>query len=105
MNSTHPFYLILIPNTPYGNFSLFFFLVVGGPKNPKIFFMISKNILFLFPIVNKTYFLSEFVSGYSKTKKKVPFSTKLQELQGGAIVAGPLKNNFFLGFPKKYIYM
>ena len=79
-------------------------------------------ILFiLFPIVNKTYFIlrkgffirrdiknmallvqkfcggffvSEFVSGYSKTKKKVPFSTKLEVGRGGkALVAK--KNTFF----------
>ena len=31
----HPFYPILIPNTPYVKFSLFFFLVVGGSKNLK----------------------------------------------------------------------
>ena len=47
MNSNDPFYPILIPNTPYVKFSLFFFLVVGGsqgvPKISKIFFMISKN--------------------------------------------------------------
>ena len=37
MNSNYPFYPILIPNTPYVKFSLFFFLVVGGSKGvPKI---------------------------------------------------------------------
>ena len=47
LNSNDPFYPILIPNTPYVKFSLFFFLVVGGspgvPKIFKIFFMILKN--------------------------------------------------------------
>ena len=33
MNSNDPFYPILIPNTPYVKFSLFFFLVVGGSQN------------------------------------------------------------------------
>ena len=32
MNSNDPFYPILIPNTPYVKFSLFFFLVVGGSQ-------------------------------------------------------------------------
>ena len=32
MNSTQPFYPILIPTTPYGNFSLFFFWLQGGPR-------------------------------------------------------------------------
>ena len=45
MNSNDPFYPILIPNTPYVKFSLFFFLVVGGggPNNLKIFLKIFKN--------------------------------------------------------------
>ena len=30
-----PFYPILIPNTPYVKFSLFFFLVVGGSQKSK----------------------------------------------------------------------
>ena len=42
MNPNHPFFS-MIPNTPYVKFSLFFFLVVGGPKTLKIFFMMSKN--------------------------------------------------------------
>ena len=37
MNSNDPFYPILIPNTPYVKFSIFFFLVVGGSQGvPKI---------------------------------------------------------------------
>ena len=37
MNSRHPFYPILIPNTPYEKFSLFLFLFVGGSQGvPKI---------------------------------------------------------------------
>ena len=31
INSTHPFYPILIPNTLYGKFSFFFFLFLCGP--------------------------------------------------------------------------
>ena len=33
MNSTHPFYPILIPNTPYVKFLFFLILFVGGPKS------------------------------------------------------------------------
>ena len=41
MISTHPFYPILIPNTPYEKSSLFFFLVVVGSQKSK---NISYNI-------------------------------------------------------------
>ena len=42
MNSNHPFYPILIPNTPYVKFSLFFFLVVGeSQKSKNIFYDID----------------------------------------------------------------
>ena len=39
---THPFYPILLPNTPYVKFLFFFILFVGGPKSKKKI-MISKN--------------------------------------------------------------
>ena len=32
MNSTHPFYPILIPNTPYAKFLFFLILFVGGSQ-------------------------------------------------------------------------
>ena len=38
MNAMHPFYPILIPNTQYVKFSLFFFLVVGGSQKSKDIF-------------------------------------------------------------------
>ena len=38
--NTHPFYPILIPNTPYVKFSFFFFLYVGGPRGSQK----SKNV-------------------------------------------------------------
>ena len=47
MNSNDPFYPILIPNTPYVKFAIFLLFrcrgVPGGPKNLKIFFIISKT--------------------------------------------------------------
>ena len=45
MNSTHPFYPILIPNTSYVNFFIFFvFVVPVGPKTLKKILIISKII-------------------------------------------------------------
>ena len=41
-------------NTPHVKFSLFFFLVVGGPKNLKVFFIISKKI-FQLGVVNFSF--------------------------------------------------
>ena len=38
INFIYPFYPILIPNTPYVNFSLFFFMVLGGYQKSKIIF-------------------------------------------------------------------
>ena len=54
MNSTHPFYPILIPNTPHVKFSLFFFLVVeGSQKSKNIFYDILKYFL---DIIKKNIF-------------------------------------------------
>ena len=50
------------------------------------------------------YFLSKSVFGYFKPEKKkitktVPMATKLEKGGGKALVAGPLKKNFFCGSP------
>ena len=46
MNSTHPFYPVLIPNTPYVKFSFLFILFLGGSKGVQNIFlklMLPKN--------------------------------------------------------------
>ena len=67
----------------------------------------KKNMALLVQKFCGDFILSEFVSGYFKTKKwrkKVPFST---ELKGGgkALVTGPLnKITFFCGFPYEVLF-
>ena len=51
---------------------------------------LAKNMAILVQKFCGGLFLSEFVSGYFKTKKKVPFSTKLEGGGGKALVTGLL---------------
>ena len=72
MNSNDPFYPILIPNTPYVKFSLFFFLVVRGSRGSQksLRFLPFTQKIFRLPILENSWLFPSFCCGCTYEEKK-----------------------------------